>query len=223
MKNAAIEAGAEMAGLSPDQTDIAKAGVSALSGDKSGMVSKLASTAGIQKDAANLLGSVAGGKDLKDAALQAAGSKLGINQDQLNIAKAGLSALSGGGDLRASALEAAGSYAGLDRSKINLAKKGLSALSGDRSQLLAGLTPQMGDIQKFAMSKAGIDPNQLTKGLQSKLPANLRKMLPKLKMDQFKNFLPQKQKTQMEEPSMDIQQEQPIIPDEDTQQMLDVS
>jgi LysM repeat protein len=78
-------------GLNPN---LASAGISALTGDKKGLVSGLASQFGAGGNVSQMLGGLAGG-DLKGSALQALGSYGGFNPEQLKMAQAGVSALTG--------------------------------------------------------------------------------------------------------------------------------
>lgn len=84
LKDAALQAAGSKLGVGEDQLNTAKAGLSALSGDKSALASQLASQAGIPKDAANMAGAVTQGK--KELMSGIAG-KFGLDDETKNILK----------------------------------------------------------------------------------------------------------------------------------------
>ena len=98
MKSEALkELGLEsLSKLKPEElqkyTEMAKTGVSAKTGDKAGIASGLASQFGAGEDISQFAGALAGGKDLKGAALSKLGSMAGFDPKQLQT---GLSALTG--------------------------------------------------------------------------------------------------------------------------------
>lgn len=88
LKGAALSGLGSYAGLSPDQLKMAQTGLSAATGDKSGLASGLASQFGAGDDLSGMLGSLAGGKDLKSAALSKLGSMAGLDSKLLeNVSK----------------------------------------------------------------------------------------------------------------------------------------
>lgn len=84
LKKIALEQFGSLAGLTPEQLKMANTGVSALTGDKSGLASGLASQFGAGEDMSNMLGSLAGGGDLKSTALQKLGSMSGLDPKMLD-------------------------------------------------------------------------------------------------------------------------------------------
>ena len=84
LKGAALQGLGSFAGLDPNQMKMANTGVSALTGDKKGLVSSLASQFGAGQDMSSMLGSLAGGGDLKSTALQKLGSMSGLDPKMLD-------------------------------------------------------------------------------------------------------------------------------------------
>jgi hypothetical protein len=79
LKGAALQSLGSYAGISPEQMKMAQTGLSALSGDKQGLVSGLASQFGAGENMSKIAGSIAGGTDPKALALQSAGSLGGLD------------------------------------------------------------------------------------------------------------------------------------------------
>ncbi len=74
LKNAALQGLSSYAGLSPEQMKMASTGISALTGDKKGLASGLASQFGAGDEVSGLIGNLAGGNmDFKKMALEGTG------------------------------------------------------------------------------------------------------------------------------------------------------
>lgn len=89
LQDAALQAAGSYAGVDPN---VIKMGLAATKGDKEGLVSGLASQFGASEDIASLAGAAAGGKDMKQTALQRLGSMAGFDPKQI---QSGISALTG--------------------------------------------------------------------------------------------------------------------------------
>lgn len=92
LEQAALSAAGSYAGIDPNMLKMVNMGASALTGDKAGLASGLASQFGAGSDLSQLVGAAAGGKDIKGAALQQLGSMAGFDPKQLQM---GLSAITG--------------------------------------------------------------------------------------------------------------------------------
>jgi hypothetical protein len=110
------------------------------------------------------------GDALKDAALGAAGSYVGVDPSML---KAGLAATKG--DLKGAALQGLGSMGGVDPNTMQYASTGLSALTGDKKGFAKGIASQFGasdNIANMIGSLASNDKKGLARDLASQFGAS---------------------------------------------------
>jgi hypothetical protein len=116
------------------------------------------------------IGGLVSGDALKDAALGAAGSYVGVDPSML---KAGLAATKG--DLKGAALQGLGSMGGLDPKTMQYASTGLSALTGDKKGFAKGIASQFGasdNIANMIGSLASNDKKGLARDLASQFGAS---------------------------------------------------
>lgn len=110
------------------------------------------------------------GDALKDAAIGAAGSYVGVDPSML---KAGLAATKG--DLKGAALQGLGSMGGVDPKTMQYASTGLSALTGDKKGFAKGIASQFGasdNIANMIGSLASNDKKGLARDLASQFGAS---------------------------------------------------
>ena len=139
LKGAALQGLGSFAGLSPDQMKMATTAASALTGDKKGIASGLASQFGAGDSVANTIGSVAGGS--KNDIASALGSQLGLDPKMSSI----LGAVAGG-DLKGAALSKLAGATGIPDDIL----KQVSTGKFDVGELAknANLTASLGDTAK---------------------------------------------------------------------------
>jgi len=116
------------------------------------------------------LGGLVSGDALKDAAIGAAGSYVGVDPSML---KAGLAATKG--DLKGAALQGLGSMGGVDPKTMQYASTGLSALTGDKKGFAKGIASQFGasdNIANMIGSLASNDKKGLARDLASQFGAS---------------------------------------------------
>jgi LysM repeat protein len=143
LKGAALQGLGSFAGLTPDQMKMATTGAAALTGDKRGLASGLASQFGAGDSVANMMGAVAGGK--KGDIANALGGQLGLDPKMANM----LGAVAGG-DIKGAALSQLAGATGLD------------------PKLLSNLSSGKIDPMQLA-GAAGFDPKSILGGAADKL------------------------------------------------------
>lgn len=177
LKGAALQGLSSMGAVDPNQLQM---GLSALSGDKKQLASSLSSQFGIDPKTAEMIGGLAGSKDLKGAALQQLGSMAGFDPKQLQAAsslisgdKSGLASnlasqfgaggtassmigqFAGGKGVREVASDQAGAYA---TDEANL------ALDAKQKDLISKFKKGTGGIQDLSgkLGKGVVESGQLT-------------------------------------------------------------
>jgi len=144
LKGAALQGLGSFAGLTPEQMKMATTGAAALTGDKKGLVSGLASQFGAGADVASMLGSVAGGN--KNDMISALGGQLGLDPKTTSMLGAVAS-----GDIKGEALKQLAGATGLDPKLLDNVSKGkfdpmqLAGAAGfSPSSLLGGAADKLG-------------------------------------------------------------------------------
>jgi LysM repeat protein len=176
IKSLALQGLGSYGGLKPEELAMARTGVAAATGDKAGVASGLASQYGAGEDTAKLVGALAGGKDLKSAALNKLGSMAGFDPKQIQM---GLSAVTGDKAGLASSL-ASQFGAGSTTSGIigNFAGgKGAREVISDQAGAYAGdAANQMLDAQmgRAGLSREGIKEIEQRVNDIKRIPASLK-------------------------------------------------
>ena len=117
LKGAALQGLGSFAGLTPEQMQMANVGASALTGDKKGLVSVLASQFGAGSDVASMLGSAATGN--KNDLISSLGSQFGLDPKTTSMLGAVAS-----GDIKGEALKQLAGATGLDPKLLDSVSKG---------------------------------------------------------------------------------------------------
>lgn len=159
LKSAALKGLGSYAGLDPKQLQMASTGISALTGDTSGLVSGVASQLGAGNTAANMLGAAAGGN--KSDLISSLGGQLGLDPKMTNMLGAVAS-----GDIKGAALSQLAGATGLDPKLLDNLSQGkidpmqiANAVGVNSSSLLNGAADKLG-ISSFTKSpeaKAALD------------------------------------------------------------------
>jgi len=145
LKGATLAGLGSYAGLSPDQLKMTQTGLSAITGDKQGIVSGLASQFGVDENISQVAGSLAGGKNLTSSLASGYSDELGIDN---NIA----TALGGDMDFKKIIAQQLGSLGGIDPKVIQDVASGKV------------------DPMKIAQA-AGIDPSKIAGNVASQFGA----------------------------------------------------
>jgi LysM repeat protein len=198
LKGATLQGLGSFAGLSPDQMKIATTGAAALTGDKKGLASGLASQFGAGDTASDLIGSAAGGNvDFKKMALEKLGSSAGVSQDilkQVSTGKFDVGELAKNANLTASLGDSAKAYmpgsmqnfisqgeqvAGLARDQVkaiqDVQKAAESTYKIAKGDTLNAIAKKMGvDPKALAAANNIKDPNKIAAGMNLKIPSAVK-------------------------------------------------
>jgi LysM repeat protein len=191
LKGAALQGLGSFAGLSPDQMKMATTGAAALTGDKKGLASGLASQFGAGDSVANMIGSAAGG-DIKGALLGKLAGSTGVPQDilkQVSTGKFDVGELAKNANLTASLGDAAQAYmpgsadilnrAGEARDQVraiqDVQKAAESSYKIAKGDTLNAIAKKMGvDPKALAAANNIKDPNKIMAGMNLKIPSAVK-------------------------------------------------
>lgn len=186
LKGAALQGLGSFAGLSPDQMKMATTGAAALTGDKKGLASGLASQFGAGDSVANMVGAAAGGK--KNDMINALGGQLGLDPKIASTLGAVAS-----GDLKGAALGKIAESTGLSPDILKQVSTGkfdvgelaknanltaslggmaqsylpgsVSNMVGNAGRIVESADAYKDDIQNQALDRAGLSRDQV-QGIQ---------------------------------------------------------